>query len=108
MKKCIIIIQWKRKRYFLRCFELPEDEISFIRSPAKHGKDDYVFTIPREYLRKGLIDPELKYKITVKIFRDERQHVLQLINALEQKFIMGGLEKEEYYRLMHKLEEKLI
>jgi len=53
------------------------EEITFVRSPAKHGwiskKDDvtgevvkeqtYVFTIPQTYIRSGIIDTSKRYKV---------------------------------------------
>ena len=38
--------------------------ISFERSPAKYGtEDDFMFKIPRNYIRNNLINPDKKYKV---------------------------------------------
>jgi len=39
----------------------------FNRSPAKQG-DDYQFTIPRNMIKEGIIDPDGFYEIRVFIF----------------------------------------
>jgi len=45
--------------------------ITFERSPAKMG-DDYIFWIPRLYIKNNLIDPNKKYKIYIEEL-DEKQ-----------------------------------
>ncbi len=47
-------------------------QISFTRSPAKHGKY-YVFTIPNDYIKSGEVDPEIMYKVILKPFKKKNQ-----------------------------------
>ncbi len=56
----------QKKRYTI-CMSDDEtiDTISFIRSPAKHGKY-YVITIPNDYIKSGEIDPKMMYKVILK------------------------------------------
>lgn len=44
------------------------DEIKWVRSPTKKGghKDDYVLSIPRNYIRTGYVDPDMVYEVTLK------------------------------------------
>ena len=85
-----------------------ENKISFVRKPAKHGKEDYVFTIPRDYIRKEIIDINQKYKISIEPFRDEKAHILKIITALEQRLAFGHIDQETYYKLIKKYEDQLI
>ena len=87
---------------------MKSDKISFVRKPVKHGAKDFIFTIPREYMRKEIIDPNLKYRITIEPFRDEREHVLKIIASLEEKLAFGHIDQDTYYSLIKKYEEKLI
>jgi len=41
---------------------LEQGFVKFIRKPAKMG-DDYIFWIPRVYIKNGLVDPEAEYEI---------------------------------------------
>lgn len=87
---------------------MAENKISFVRKPAKHGKADYIFTIPRDYIRKELIDPNQKYKINIEPFRNEKAHILKIISSLEQRLAFGQIDQETYYNLVKKYEEQLI
>jgi hypothetical protein len=44
--------------------------VSFVRKPAKSGSD-YVFWIPRVYLKNNLIDPKKTYKIYLEEVSDD-------------------------------------
>jgi len=87
---------------------MSDEEISFVRKPAKHGKEDYVFTIPRNLIRMDIIDPNHKYKVSLKRFFDEKAHILRIINGLDEKLAFGQIDQETYYKLIKKYEEKLI
>jgi hypothetical protein len=41
--------------------------IKFRRKPAKMGAD-YIFWIPRTYIRNGLVDPTVEYEVYLKRF----------------------------------------
>lgn len=86
---------------------MPSDKLSFVRKPVKHGTNDFIFTIPREYMRKELIDPNQKYKISIEPFRDQKEHILKIIAALEEKLAFGHIDQETYYKLIKKYEEQL-
>ncbi|MEX2680394.1 MAG: hypothetical protein Q6373_002245 [Candidatus Sigynarchaeota archaeon] len=36
--------------------------VKFMRKPAKMG-DDYIFWIPRVYIKNGLVDPSVEYDV---------------------------------------------
>src|SRR5271157_659882 len=39
--------------------------VKFIRKPAKMG-EDFIFWIPRVYIRNGLVDPSVEYEVYLK------------------------------------------
>ena len=39
--------------------------VKFTRKPAKMG-EDFIFWIPRVYIRNGLVDPSIEYEIYIK------------------------------------------
>jgi hypothetical protein len=44
---------------------LEKGVIKFTRKPAKMG-EDYIFWIPRVYVKNGLVDPTVEYEIYLK------------------------------------------
>jgi hypothetical protein len=90
---------------------MSEEKISFVRRPVKHGKmrlaDDtteqtYVFTIPQNYIRSGLVDPENKYKLTIERFSDDRPKILKIIAGLDEQLAFGKIDKETWMQLNEK------
>ncbi|MEX2680332.1 MAG: hypothetical protein Q6373_001920 [Candidatus Sigynarchaeota archaeon] len=41
---------------------LEKGYIKFMRKPAKMG-DDYIFWIPRVYIKNGIVDPACEYEV---------------------------------------------
>jgi hypothetical protein len=39
--------------------------VKFMRKPAKMG-EDYIFWIPRVYIKNGLVDPGVEYEVYLK------------------------------------------
>jgi hypothetical protein len=44
---------------------LEQGIVKFMRKPAKMG-EDYIFWIPRVYIRNGLVDPSIEYEVYLK------------------------------------------
>ena len=44
---------------------LEQGIVKFMRKPAKMG-EDYIFWIPRVYIRNGLVDPSIEYEVHLK------------------------------------------
>lgn len=51
-----------------------EIELKWKRKPVKSGRhpDDYVFSIPRTYIRNELIDPNQLYQIKIEPIKDKK------------------------------------
>ncbi len=85
-------------------------KISFVRKPAKHGKEDYVFTIPRNYLSSGIIKPELKYKITFEPHVEtekEKAYIIKIISGLDEQLALKKIDQALYYQLIDKYNKEL-
>nr|MDO8114224.1 hypothetical protein [Candidatus Sigynarchaeota archaeon] len=46
-------------------FTIDKGVVKFTRKPAKMG-EDYIFWIPRVYIKNGLVDPTIEYEIYLK------------------------------------------
>ena len=46
-------------------FTLEKGVVKFTRKPAKMG-EDYIFWIPRVYVRNGLVDVSVEYEVYLK------------------------------------------
>lgn len=44
---------------------IKEGVVKFTRKPAKMG-EDYIFWIPRVYLKNGLVEPGVEYEVYLK------------------------------------------
>ena len=95
---------------------MSEEEISFVRKPSKHGKitladgskeSTYVFTIPQNYIRSGLINPILKYRVKISKFESIDNKVNQIKNLLESKVQSMRMDQGLYIELMHEIDELL-
>ena len=86
---------------------MSRDKISFVRKPAKHGKEDFVFTIPRHLIKSKLIDPHFKYRITLEKFSADKSKILKMIETLDEKLIFGAIDQDTYYKLNNKYRLKL-
>ncbi len=85
-------------------------KISFVRKPAKHGKDDFVFTIPRNYISAGIIKPELKYKITLEPHIEsekEKARIIKIISGLDERLALKEINQDTYYQLIEKYNAEL-
>ena len=81
------------------------NKITFYRKPAKHGPKDFVFTIPRLYIRTNIIDPNIKYEISLKVFSENRERIAEKLNNLDDKFVLNEIDPETYYRLRKKYQK---
>ncbi len=95
---------------------MSDEKISFVRRPVKHGKmklvdgseeQTFVFTIPQNYIRSGLIDPENKYKLTIERFSDDRAKILKIIAGLDEQLAFGKIDKETWMKLNEKYSKQL-
>jgi hypothetical protein len=48
--------------------------VKFRRKPAKMGAD-YIFWIPRTYIRNGLVDPNVEYDLYLKRVPSEQENL---------------------------------
>lgn len=47
--------------------------VSFVRKPAKMGKA-FLFSIPKDYIEGGMIDPNKKYRIYLEELEDGEEN----------------------------------
>jgi len=97
------------------------DQIIFIRKPAKHGwitttdeitkektkEQTYVFTIPQNYIRSGMIDTTKKYKIIIQPIEKSKAIYKNIIDKLEEDFTKNMVPADLYHQLLTKYEEKI-
>ena len=97
------------------------DQITFIRKPAKHGwittidpdtkekskEQTYVFTIPQNYIRSGMVDTSKKYKILITPIDKSKKIYENIIDKLEKDYEQDMVPADLYHQLLTKYEEKM-